>query len=70
MIVSKLLLNELEIAYWHTINISQQILKKCPLEDFITKLWANAVLAKTHCTSSEEADIFRAFIQHNYPEII
>ena len=65
-----MVLNDLELAYWHGVNMGQQIFTKFSVSDMLQKLWANAILTKTHITCPEESVIFRAYFVHNYPQIM
>ena len=67
-ITNQLLLNDMEICFWNTINLMNDWTQQ---PDFvIEKLIANALFAKINSTSDEEAEVFKSFIMHNYKELI
>ena len=69
-IVNQLLMDEVEIAYWHVINTNSEGLFGQAIETVFEQLLANALFVKTHCNEKEVSDIFRAFVVHNFPEIV
>lgn len=65
-IVSQLMTSELEIAYWHALNIAKPEIWFLSPEKVIEQLFQNALFVKLNCNQKEEADVFRTFYQHNY----
>ena len=69
-IASQLLMNEMEICYWHTLNLSNEDLWSRKPNQVLQKIQANALFAKVNSTNSEQAEIFKTFILHNYKEMM
>jgi hypothetical protein len=62
----QLLMNEVEMAYWHALNIARDELWQQQPKAVMEQLLINALFAKSHCVSEEEAEVFQTFIEHNY----
>jgi hypothetical protein len=58
--------NEVEIAYWHSIN-KETDMNDVPRDLFLQKLMMSALLAKEFAEEERKVRIFKAFISHNYP---
>jgi hypothetical protein len=58
--------NEIELAYWHAINMSSEELFVMSSSKIQKGLMQNALFAKTHCNCAEDAKVFRTFIEHNH----
>jgi hypothetical protein len=58
--------SELEIAYWHALNVAKPEIWFSTPAKVIEQLLQNALFVKLHCNEKEEADVFRTFIEHNY----
>lgn len=65
-----MILNLFEVTYWHSLNKTQDFSKSIDIEVIFTNMWANALFTKVHCTSIDEANVFYAFIAHNYPKVL
>ena len=70
LIVQQLLMNAFEVNYWHQINQGTDNMWKISPDDVFKKLFANALFVKTHCNEKCDADMFRAYAIHNYPDLI
>ena len=69
-ITQQLLMNEIQICYWHALNMSRpNIWTQRPMI-VIEKLLINALFAKINSSHQEEAEIFKSFITHNYKEVM
>lgn len=65
-IVNQLMTSELEIAYWHALNIARPEIWVLSPSKVIEQLLKNALFVKLQCNNKDEADVFRTFIEHNY----
>ena len=67
---NQLLMNEVEICFWHTLNLSRpQIWNEKPTI-VIEKLLVFALFAKMNSSSPQHAEIYKTFIMHNYKDIM
>lgn len=66
----QLLMNEMEICYWHTLNQSNEALWSSKPNIVMQKVQANALFAKINSSTNEHAEIFKTFILHNYKEMM
>lgn len=69
-IAQQLLMNEMEICYWHTLNQSNEALWSSKPNIVMQKVQANALFAKINSSTNEHAEIFKTFILHNYKEMM
>ena len=63
-------MNEIQICFWHALNMSKpDIWTQRPMI-VIEKLLINALFAKINSSHPSEAEIFKSFITHNYKEVM
>jgi hypothetical protein len=67
---NQLLMNEVEVCYWHTLNMSRTSIWNEKPNIVIEKLLVYALFAKMNSSSVENAEIFKTFIMHNYRDIL
>lgn len=63
-------MNEIQIAYWHALNISRSSIWQQTPAVAIERLLVNALFAKINTSTKEDSEVFKAFITHNYKEVM
>ena len=63
-------MNEIQIAYWHALNMSRPNIWKDKPAIVVERLLINALFAKINTSTPRQAEIFKTFINHNYKEIM
>ena len=67
---NQLLMNEVEVCYWHGLNLSRPQMWQEKPHIVIEKLLVHALFAKMNCSSAKHAEVFKTFIMHNYRDIM
>lgn len=66
----QLLMNEIQVCYWHALNISRPNIWNNKPPVVVDRLLVNALFAKINTCDPEQSEVFKTFIQHNYKEVM
>ena len=69
-IAMQLLMNEIQISYWHALNMSRPSLWSQKPAVVVDRLLVNGLFAKVNTCNKEHSTVFKTFIQHNYKEVM
>ena len=69
-IATQLLMNEIQLCYWHALNISRDTIWKQKPAVVVDRLLVNALFSKINTCDPEQSEVFKTFIQHNYKEVM
>ena len=61
-IASQLLMNEIQVCYWHALNISRQSIWGQKPAVVVDRLLVNALFAKINSCDVEQSEVFKTFI--------
>ena len=67
---NQLLMNEIEVCYWHGLNLSRPNMWQERPSIVIEKLLVHALFAKMNSTDKKHAEVFKTFIMHNYRDVM
>lgn len=69
-IATQLLMNEIQLCYWHALNVSRSNIWQLKPAVVAERLLINALFAKINTCDKEQSEVFKTFIQHNYKEVM
>jgi len=67
---NQLLMNEIEVCYWHGLNLSRPQMWADKPSVVVEKLLVHALFAKMNSTDAASAGVFKTFIMHNYRDVM